>query len=149
MDITLHIKIPKDMLQNLVEAAIKHRCRRPATDVKRGYRLIAKKTRIEVNFLFDGSCIHFSRLRLINLLVVWAVRTYLSAERNMKIESKFTDILKLPFKALVGRNLVFKYHIVLFGQQSPNLVPGKTHKRHALVPFSVPPIMRVLQVLVN
>jgi len=46
----------------------------------------------------------------------------------MKIKSKFIYILKLIFKALVGRNLIFKYHIVLFSQQFPNLVSGKIYK---------------------
>jgi hypothetical protein len=43
----------------------------------------------------------------------------------MKIESEFIYILKLPFKALAGRNLIFKYHIVLFSQQFPDLVSRK------------------------
>src|SRR4030042_5602779 len=128
MYLTLQAKTSEDMFQNLVKTTIKHCCGCAATNVERSHRFISEKSRIEVNFLFDSSCIHFCHLELINLLVVGAVRTYLFAEGDMEIESEFADILKLPFKALVGRGLIFKYYIVLFSQQFPNLVSRKIYK---------------------
>jgi hypothetical protein len=73
----------------------------------------------------SGICCCFG---LIDLFVVRGIRTYLFIKRNMKIKPKFIYILKLIFDALIGRNFIFKYYMVLFSQQFLNLISRKIYK---------------------
>ncbi len=89
MYVALHIEDFKDMIENLIKATIEHCCRCSATNVKGGHRLTANHLRIDINLFYNRFCVPFCYLRMINLLVVRAVRADLTAEGNMEIKTEF------------------------------------------------------------
>jgi len=113
MYFTPHIKDFVDVLQNLLQATIEHRCGRSATDIERGHRPIANQPRIDVDLLLNSVCVPFCYLKVIDFLVVRTVRADLATEGDVKIEAEFVYALK---STLEGGGLVFKCNIVLFGE---------------------------------
>jgi len=94
VDTALHIKGLEDILQTLLNATRKHCCRSSTTNIKGSNRPITNHLRIEVNLSFNSVCVSLCYIRIINLFVIRAVRTYLLTKRDVKLKPEFINVLE-------------------------------------------------------
>ena len=53
---------------------------------------------VEIDLGLNGFCIPGGHNRMINLLIVWTVRAYLLAKRDVKIDSQFFEFPEVCFE---------------------------------------------------
>jgi hypothetical protein len=113
VDIASHVERSKYMLEYIGQAVMKHGCWCPAANIEGCYRLITNQAGVEVDLGLNGFCVPGGHNRMINFLVVWAIRAYSLAKRDVKIDSQFLEFPEVCFER--GHPL-FECDFFLLGQ---------------------------------